>query len=139
MARAKKIKEKADKKKNKTKQEITIDLYESIRAVIKNKKPLTQNQVKQFLSAVITGEVTDSLTKRPAMMNDKITASRLLLEEYRKDEIAKKEQKEFENKINLNSNSTELTKELLYEINNRKVEGLNDDDLENQDDNVEVN
>lgn len=117
------------KKKRKTStkkktQEPQIDLYQSIREVIKNKKPLTPNQVKQFLSGVITGEIVDSLTKRGAMMNDKITASKLLLEEYRRDEIARKEQLENEARVNNSNSSNEITKELLLELNTRKVEGL---------------
>lgn len=109
---------------NKKTQEPQIDLYQSIREVIKNKKPLTPNQVKQFLSGVITGEIVDSLTKRGAMMNDKITASKLLLEEYRRDEIARKEQLENEARVNNSNSSNEITKELLLELNTRKVEGL---------------
>lgn len=117
-------KKKSTSTRKKVNEEQVDHLYESIRQVIKNKKPLTPNQVKQFLSGVITGEIVDSLTKRGAMMNDKITASKLLLEEYRRDEIARKEQLENEARVNNSNSSNEITKELLLELNTRKVEGL---------------
>ena len=143
---SKETKEKSlDKKKTKSKSKKKVEeqssipnIPESIRQVIRNKKPLTPHQVKQFLSGVITGEIVDCLTKRGAMTTDRINASKLLLEEYRKDEIAEKEKIENEARMNSNSASAELTKELLFEINNRKVEGVVEEQ-EQQEEVVEEN
>ncbi len=115
------------KKKKKAKRTTKKTINEKVRDVIRGKHALTINQVLQFLSGVIDGDVKDDLTKLGASMQDKISAAKIMLDEYRKqDEAIKKSQEKNGTDKQLEERITKENENLIEALSKREIKGVDD-------------
>lgn len=136
----KSAKKEEPKRKKLRKKTTKKTVKEKVRDVIRGKHALTINQVLQFLSGVIDGEIRDDLTNMGASMQDKISAAKIMLDEYRKqNEEKNKAQERFGTDKQLEERITNENEKLIGELNKRfesKFDNKNESEREEDNENA---